>query len=770
MIFKNNLTVYEYKEFNNSVYGSQYEYISPDDFQSRVNYLALFFVYLGIAEFVLSYITTFIFIDRGEVIASRIKEQYFAAILRQNIGYFDKLGSGEITNRISSDTILIQEGMSEKLGYITENLSTFVVAFIIGFSFSYKLTLIMMSIAISIGIAFAATSNLMRVYFTRSLDGASAGGSIAEEVLSSIHNVHAFQMQDRLADKYSKFLQISEHWALRAGAAVGFMTGFLWLGVYSDDALGFWQGSVLLAKNEITIGQTITVLAAMVEGTFAISNITPHIRSVTSGLAAVNKIFATIDRTSYIDSFSNEGAALDTVEGEIELKNVRFIYPSRPTVTVLADFSLKIPAGKTVALVGASGSGKSTIIGLLERFYAPLAGEVLIDRHDITRLNVKWLRQQIALVSQEPTLFSCSIYENICHGLIGTKNEFASEIEKRALVVEACKMANAMVFVDALPEGLDTNVGERGFLLSGGQKQRIAIARAIVGDPRILLLDEATSALDTKSEGVVQEALDRASKNRTTIVIAHRLSTIKNADLIVVMRRGEIIEQGTHDELIARKSDYYELVQAQTLDSEQKPIATTDDVTEEIEDEKKMEMTELSQVKTSFTLGRIGTVACKAEIPEIRKYSFLELVNFISDLSAPERRLNIFGALCSVIQGLGYPSLGLFYGKCVEAFSYMPNTYRMRREINIFAGLFFMLASVELLASATALGIYSYTGQKLVRRIRIGTFRRIMRQDIAFFDKDENSTGALTSTLSRDAQAVEGMSIIELLKTHTNSA
>ena len=224
--------------------------------------------------------------------------------------------------------------------------------------------------------------------------------------------------------------------------------------------------------------------------------------------------------------------------------------------------SLIIPAGKKTALVGASGSGKSTIVGLVERFYDPVGGQVFLDGHDVSTLNLRWLRQQISLVSQEPTLFGTSIFNNIRQGLIGTKYENESEEKQAELITNAAKMANAHDFITALPEGYETNVGERGFLLSGGQKQRIAIARAMVSDPKILLLDEATSALDTKSEGVVQAALEVAAEGRTTISIAHRLSTIKNADNIVVMTEGRIVEQGTHDELLAARGRYAALAPA----------------------------------------------------------------------------------------------------------------------------------------------------------------------------------------------------------------
>jgi ATP-binding cassette, subfamily B (MDR/TAP), member 1 len=306
---------------------------------------------------------------------------------------------------------------------------------------------------------------------------------------------------------------------------------------------------------------------------------------LTNGRGAAAKLFATIDRVPSIDSADPAGLKPETVHGEITFENVHFSYPSRPTVPVVQGLSISFPAGKTAALVGASGSGKSTVVSLVERFYDPLEGSVKIDGIDIKDLNIKWLRSQIGLVSQEPTLFATTIKGNVAHGLINTKYEHVSEEEKFALIKEACVKANADSFIEKLPLGYDTMVGERGFLLSGGQKQRVAIARAIVSDPRILLLDEATSALDTQAEGVVQDALDKASagdsvpfsfsthrsltyvsSGRTTITIAHRLSTIKNADQIFVMGDGLILERGTHSELLRDESSaYFRLVQAQKL-------------------------------------------------------------------------------------------------------------------------------------------------------------------------------------------------------------
>ena len=302
------------------------------------------------------------------------------------------------------------------------------------------------------------------------------------------------------------------------------------------------------------------------------------IPAISHGRAAAAKLFETIDRVPTIDSESNEGLKPETCKGEIRVEGVTFSYPSRPDVIIVKNLSLDFPAGKTAALVGASGSGKSTVISLVERFYDPLEGRVTLDGHDLRELNVRWLRTQIGLVSQEPVLFATTIRGNVEHGLIGTVWENASNDEKLKLVTEACIKSNADGFISKLPLGYDTMVGERGFLLSGGQKQRIAIARAIVSDPKILLLDEATSALDTQSEGIVQDALDKASAGRTTISIAHRLSTIKGSNKIWVMGEGVVRESGTHEQLMLKEGGAYaQLVHAQQL-REQKEKTEVEEV------------------------------------------------------------------------------------------------------------------------------------------------------------------------------------------------
>lgn len=392
-------------------------------------------------------------------------------------------------------------------------------------------------------------------------------------------------------------------------------------------------------------------------------------------------MFATIDRVPAIDSADPSGLKPESVAGTITLEHVNFNYPSRPDVPIVKDLSITFPAGKTCALVGASGSGKSTIVSLVERFYDPLSGVVRLDGVNLRDLNVKWLRSQIGLVSQEPVLFATTIRGNVEHGLINTPWEHVSEEEKFKLVKEACVKANADGFISKLPLGYETMVGERGFLLSGGQKQRIAIARAIVSDPRVLLLDEATSALDTQSEGIVQDALDKAAAGRTTITIAHRLSTIKNADCIFVMGQGLVLEQGTHNELLANPNGQYSrLVQAQKLREEKEKRDTDPDASDEEESaetapEKEQQHDYAAEAEEEIPLGRKNTGRSLAsEIMEQRqkegRYSKEEkdlnlpyLFKRLGSIQGEVWKRYAFGSIFAVCTGMVYPAFGVVYGK-----------------------------------------------------------------------------------------------------------
>lgn len=737
---------------------------------------------MGIGQFVVQYIATVGFIYTGEHTAQLIRERYLAAILKQNVAFFDKLGAGEITTRITSDMNLVQDAISQKVSLTLTALATFVTAFIIGFAKFWKLTLICSSSILAIILVMSVAVQFLVRYGKLSIEASSQCGSLAEEAISSIRNATAFGTQDTLARQYESYLADGERWGFRLEIVLGAMTAALMSMVYMNYGLGFWMGSRFLVDGSVDLGDILTILLSIIMGSFSISHILPYIQAFSSGVSAAGKIYSTIGRESPIDPTSDEGDTIDNLQGVVELEHVNHIYPSRPEVEVMKDVNLVVPAGKVTALVGPSGSGKSTIVGLLERFYNPTAGSVKVDGKDVRDLNIRWLRQQISLVSQEPTLFSTTVEENIRYGLLGSWYEQEPEEKIHARVVEAARIANAHDFVSTLPEGYETKVGERGFLLSGGQKQRIAIARAVISDPKILLLDEATSALDTKSEGVVQAALDVAAQGRTTIVIAHRLSTIKTADNIVVLVDGDIIEQGTHQYLLGIGGMYSKLVEAQTLnEAREATMATIDensiglqaevkapDATqkasaeydvEEVEKEvKKLDKYQEMSVMDSTRAMPSNLPANQSE-DEKPKHSLLALIKFTYSFNRKELPVMLSAFIASMITGGGSPTQSVFFAKAISTLALPPPFYhKLRHDANFWSLMFFIVGLIEFVAFFVSWSFFGFCAERLLYRSRSGAFRSILRQDIAFFDREENSTGALTSFLSTETKHISGIS------------
>lgn len=744
--------------------------ISHSEFNHQLSHFTLYFIYLAIGEFITIYICTVGFIYTGEHIAGKIREQYLAAILRQNIAFFDKLGAGEITTRITADTNLVQDGISEKIALTLTAMATFVTAFVIAFIKYWKLTLILSSTVFAIVIVMGAGSTFIIKYNKQSLESYALGGTVAEEVISSIRNATAFSTQDKLARQYDAHLVEAEKWGLKLKVALAIMISAMMGIIYFNYGLSFWMGSRFIVDGQMTLGEVLTIMLAIMIGAFSLGNVAPNAQAFTTSVAAAAKIFSTIDRVSPLNPMDDEGEKLEHVEGTVELKNIRMIYPSRAEVVVMQDVNLKVPAGKTTALVGASGSGKSTIVGLVERFYDPVGGAVYLDGHEVSKLNLRWLRQHISLVSQEPTLFGTTIFGNIQHGLIGTKHENADIEQQKELILAAAKMANAHDFVMALPEQYDTNVGERGFLLSGGQKQRIAIARAMVSDPKILLLDEATSALDTKSEGVVQAALDVAAQGRTTIVIAHRLSTIKTADNIVVMSQGRIVEQGSHDELLEKKSAYYNLVEAQRISAEnEEKNAEENAEMDESEQELVTSLTPEKQItreklERSTTIKSVSSAILESRNSSSgRHYSLWALIKVVGSFNQKEVHIMLVGLVFSIIAGAGNPTQSVFFAEEIVALSQPRALYsKLRHDADFWSLMYLMLALVQIL-SFSAQGIaFAYCSERLVHRARDKAFRNMLRQDIAFFDDEKNTAGALTSFLSTETTHLAGMSGVTL--------
>ncbi|KAL3471497.1 ABC multidrug transporter Mdr1 [Aspergillus californicus] len=736
---------------------------TAQEFRQNVSRYSLYFVYVGIGEFVTVFVGTAGFIYVGERVTSKIRERYMRAILRQNIGFFDQLGPGEIANRITVDTHLVQTAVSEKVGTTLTSIGTFATALAISLGYSWRLALISCSSVVAIVLLMGTVSRFIVKFNQRAQEEFDRAISLAEEAIGYIRIVSSLNARAQIGDQFESYLGESEKWGRKVKILLGMSIGGLICIVMLNIGLDFWEGSRLLVNSQITEGDILTITLSIVIGAFSLGYVAPNMQHITAGIAAAAKIFGTIDRESPIDPLKEGGDILQSVDGDISFKDIIHAYPSRPDTLALKGVSLHIPAGKTVALVGASGSGKSTFINILQRFYSPLAGEITVDGHDITTLDVSWLRQQMSLVGQQPSLFSATIFENIAHGLIGSPNEHAPYETKEQLVMRAAQVANAHYFIQGLPDGYKTWVGERGSQLSGGQKQRICIARAVVRDPKILLLDEATSALDSNSERLVQEALDRAAEGRTTIMVAHRLSTVRRADQIVVLHQGRIVEQGSHEELIEQSGTYYRLYEAQTIrqnladdNRATSPISfTTDDA------QSRYNFGSLSDVHLLPLNINMDEKASEATpLRENHKPPTIwSLVRMVAGLNRPEINLMALGLFCSVLAGGGTPTHVVFLAKNVEALAKPPSQYSdLRDDVNFWSVLYVALGFAMLLAQGTQGYALGSCSERLLRRARSTAFQSMLRQKMKFFDRKENSTGSLVSFLSMQTVNLVGLS------------
>lgn len=476
--------------------------MSREEFQSQINSYALYFVYLGIGSFLATYISTVGFLYTGENITIRLRQRYLESCLRQNIGFFDKTSPAEVASRLTSDANQIQDGISDKVSMFTTAIASLIASFVIGFTVAWKLTLIMSSAFFAMLLGVMSIGLILPRFIPPLTMAIIKSSTLAHEAFTNVRVAIAFRSQDYLTDRYDEHLQASQTYGFKIKAFVAVLTAFF-MGmsplIYS---LGFWQGSMFLVRGEISIEAMLTTIMVILVGSYNVGFLGPYIQAFNSALGTASNLMIVIDREPTVDATNKttgeRPGSENSIQGAVQLRSVTHVYPSRPEVTVLDDLSVSFNAGETTALVGTSGSGKSTIFGLIQRFYEPVKGSLTLDGHEISSLNLHWLRQQIGVVDQEPVLFAGSVYDNIRNGLVGSKYEDADEGVQREMVIKAAKTAHAHDFITTqLPNGYETDVGHRATLLSGGQRQRIAIARAIVSDPKSKLTAAVVSPVES---------------------------------------------------------------------------------------------------------------------------------------------------------------------------------------------------------------------------------------------------------------------------------
>ncbi|MED6121819.1 ABC transporter B member 11 [Stylosanthes scabra] len=512
---------------------------------------ALMFLTLGLASFIAIIARGYFFSVAGHKLIQRIRLLCFEKVINMEVSWFDEAehSSGAIGSRLSADATSVRALVGDALGLIVQNIATACTGLIIAFVASWQLALIIVVIVPLVGLNGYVQMKFLKGFSSDTKRMYEEASQVANDAVGSIRTVASFCAEEKVMELYKKKCEGPRKTGIRQGliSGIGFGVSFFFL--YCVYATCFYAGARFVKDGKASFSDVLRVFFALTMAANGISQSSSLAPDSSKAKSAAASIFGLLDMKSKIDPSDESGITLANVNGEIKFRHVGFKYPSRPDIQIFRDLSLTIHSGKIVALVGESGSGKSTVIALLQRFYDPDFGQITLDGIEIQKLQIKWLRQQIGLVGQEPLLFNDTIGANIAYGKEGNATE--------AEIIQVAELANAHGFISALQQGYDTVVGERGIQLSGGQKQRVAIARAIIKSPKILLLDEATSALDAESERVVQDALDKVIVNRTTVVVAHRLSTIKNADVIAVLKDGAIVEKGSHETLITMEDGFY---------------------------------------------------------------------------------------------------------------------------------------------------------------------------------------------------------------------
>ncbi|KAH7210760.1 multidrug resistance protein 1, 2, 3 [Fusarium redolens] len=780
---------------------------ASNDVTNGVRKKVLYVIYITIANFCFIYIHCSCWSYASERIARRYRRRYFQSIIRQETAYIEGLPSGDVISRLVRDIEVVQSGTSEKVGILISTVSYFVTSYIVAFMKAPKIAGMLVSVVPCYFLMSYVGGYFIKRYATRINNHVDAATAIASSSLSHLPLVYAFSSGDRLIRLFSDHLLESRKDALKKAGTHAVQLGLLYFIAYSSNALAFWAGSRQIAEavesnqGGVSVGAVYTVIFVLIDASFILSQVAPFIHMFAAAAGASDRLQSVINRDSLIDGTSGEGDTYAPFgEEDIVFRDVHFSYPSRPDTLVLNGFNLAIPPRQHTAIVGPSGGGKSTVLSLLERFYDPASGQLLIGSQRFQDLNVKYLRGSIGYVQQEPTLFDRSILENIADGLANSSNESYKDLTSVVLgsaladlaasirngmpaneairshdhrvarivdlVRQAAASSNALTFIETMAHGLATITGPAGSQLSGGQKQRIALARALVRDPSILILDEATAALDSTSEMLIQDALAKLQDRVTMVSIAHRLATAKDANKIVVVDKGKVVEQGPHAELVAKGGVYAKMVQSQNLETLEMPVMSEDTVSPykssihcELPDLRSKEMPVQESVrKTSGeeTKTRTGSDDTVEEPDNLNPPRWLT-AKFMFALVRPNIGYLILGLSASVIIGGSYIAEAVIFGHTVSSLSPCGGADNIRHGGHLYGLLFFIMALVEFSANVVGGCAFGWAAEKILTRVRILSLKSLLSQTLGWHVMGDRTPGTLISYIISDASALSNI-------------
>ena len=514
---------------------------------SEISHTGLLLLAIIVVQAIFSYSRIRLFVEVTEKTLASIRQHLYNHLIKLPMSFFATRRVGELNSRISSDISLLQDSLTSTLADLLSQLILITGGITLMMISSFKLTLFMLAILPAVALFAFFSGRAIRRYSKKAQGHVAESNTIVEETLQGIQNVKAFTNEFFEINRYREKTNEVAKAGIKGGKYQAAMS-FIVLAFFAAMGAVIWRGATLIASGQMAAGQlfSFVIYSGFIAGNIA--GMAGVYTRLQKSIGAAEKLLLLLDEPAENLDEEYVHDPVNTLNGKITFNKVAFEYPSRKENIVLREVSFNVEPGQQVALVGPSGAGKSTIVSLLLKFYEPTGGGILFDGRDSREFPVTALRSQMAIVPQDVFLFGGTVRENIAYGKSG-----ASEKE----IIDAAIQANAWDFIQTFPDKLDTIVGERGVQLSGGQRQRIAIARAVLKNPKILILDEATSSLDSESERLVQEALETLMKGRTSVVIAHRLATIRNADKIIVLENGAIIEQGTHSDLISKDNGLY---------------------------------------------------------------------------------------------------------------------------------------------------------------------------------------------------------------------
>jgi ABC-type multidrug transport system fused ATPase/permease subunit len=821
----------------------------------------LYFIYVGLGTITVGCLQVAFFTIVADRVTVRMREAYLASVLRQDVQFFDMYKAGELSSAVNENAVLFREGVGDKPSQAIMNLSMFVAGVILGLTKVWKLTLVILSVSPLLVLTALIMAKNMKRLVSGQLAAYARAGNVAEETLHLIRTVTGLGAQPKRIQIFEDELVAASVSSRKQGVLSGATTGMVMGVFFSCYGIAFWSGANFIVQSRqdaenayplsatvnktapfcivgghvpqqcssspvtaqtvfltasdvcacymcgcgcypspkifgadaaydcISGGDILTTFFAVLIGSFGLGQAGPALGAVNNARVAAYRIYKMIDREATIKD-DDTGDKVDNMKGQVVFENVAFSYPARPDAPIYTSLNVTMEAGARTALVGPSGSGKSSAVALLLRFYDPTGGRITVDGYDLKKLNLTWWRSQLGLVSQEPTLFAASIMENVRFG-------FPSATDEQ--VIKACEEANALSFIEQFPDKFNTKVGQAGSQISGGQKQRIAIARAMIRKAKILIFDEATSALDSASEAIVNDTIEaiRAKNPITTLVIAHRLDTVRHCNKIVVLERGNVIEQGSHDQLMAMQGQYYAMVKiasgggshhhgpkSPTMENQQKKPATItnkedpqftsmtqlnqggefgvkvedDDEGEQEEEDDNEVIATVEDEKQQRENTTITTTNEKSGNKKMKKKKGPKEKNIpirrAFEFVGKDYPMFIPAIVGSAGAGLSFPLFALFFGSLLSTF-YEPTSDTLLYNATLWSLAFFGLGCMNFVTNLLQSASFGFINGRMTARVRSAIFKSVLRSEVGFFDMPENSTGVLTAKIASDAALVK---------------